>query len=270
MSDNQSWNSSGSEEDPETELGLPIELCGVLSKWTNYIHGWQDRWVVLKSNTLSYYKSEDETEYGCRGSICLSKAVITPHDFDECRFDISVNDSVWYLRAQDPDHRQQWVDAIEQHKSLSERLNILRPTPELVNRDGEQNRLPVIQKDIFSDLLCHTNTQKSMGPYGFHSRVVRKLVEELAKPLSIIYHQSWLTRKVPVDWRLASVMLIHKKGQKKELGNYRLISLTSVPRKVVEQSILSVITWHMQDSQIKPSQHGINKVRSFLTNLISS
>ncbi|XP_054040187.1 ceramide transfer protein-like isoform X4 [Rissa tridactyla] len=116
MSDNQSWNSSGSEEDPETELGLPVELCGVLSKWTNYIHGWQDRWVVLKSNTLSYYKSEDETEYGCRGSICLSKAVITPHEFDECRFDISVNDSVWYLRAQDPDHRQQWVDAIEQHK----------------------------------------------------------------------------------------------------------------------------------------------------------
>uniref|UniRef100_A0A3B5MIQ9 PH domain-containing protein n=1 Tax=Xiphophorus couchianus TaxID=32473 RepID=A0A3B5MIQ9_9TELE len=46
-------------------------------KWTNYIHGWQDRWVVLKNNTLSYYKSQDETEYGCRGSLCLSKAVIT-------------------------------------------------------------------------------------------------------------------------------------------------------------------------------------------------
>nr|KAF6440201.1 hypothetical protein HJG63_003157 [Rousettus aegyptiacus] len=119
MSDNQSWNSSGSEEDPETESGPPVERCGVLSKWTNYIHGWQDRWVVLKNNALSYYKSEDETEYGCRGSICLSKAVITPHDFDECRFDISVNDSVWYLRAQDPDHRRQWIDAIEQHKTES-------------------------------------------------------------------------------------------------------------------------------------------------------
>eukprot|EP00076_Gallus_gallus_P014360 XP_015133121.1 collagen type IV alpha-3-binding protein isoform X2 [Gallus gallus] len=128
MSDNQSWNSSGSEEDPETELGLPVELCGVLSKWTNYIHGWQDRWVVLKTNTLSYYKSEDETEYGCRGSICLSKAVITPHDFDECRFDISVNDSVWYLRAQDPDHRQQWVDAIEQHKMrMLQCVNLVTP-----------------------------------------------------------------------------------------------------------------------------------------------
>uniref|UniRef100_A0A4W5Q4F2 PH domain-containing protein n=1 Tax=Hucho hucho TaxID=62062 RepID=A0A4W5Q4F2_9TELE len=47
------------------------------NSWTNYIHGWQDRWVVLKNNTLSYYKSQDEREFGCRGSLCLSKAVIT-------------------------------------------------------------------------------------------------------------------------------------------------------------------------------------------------
>ncbi|KAK4810966.1 hypothetical protein QYF61_014438 [Mycteria americana] len=50
---------------------------------------------------------------------------VQPHDFDECRFDISVNDSVWYLRAQDPDHRQQWVDAIEQHKYPG--MNAIRP-----------------------------------------------------------------------------------------------------------------------------------------------
>ncbi|XP_029921547.1 collagen type IV alpha-3-binding protein isoform X3 [Myripristis murdjan] len=123
MSDNQSWNSSGSEEDFEPELGHPVgiaEFSGVLSKWTNYIHGWQDRWVVLKNNTLSYYKSQDEREYGCRGSLCLSKAVITAHEFDECRLDISVNDSVWYLRAQDPEHRHQWIDSIELHRKIRE------------------------------------------------------------------------------------------------------------------------------------------------------
>ncbi|XP_027880348.1 collagen type IV alpha-3-binding protein-like isoform X4 [Xiphophorus couchianus] len=124
MSDNQSWNSSGSEEDmePREDYGHPVgvvEFSGVLSKWTNYIHGWQDRWVVLKNNTLSYYKSQDETEYGCRGSLCLSKAVITPHEFDECRLDISVNDSVWYLRAQDPERRNKWIEFIELHRADS-------------------------------------------------------------------------------------------------------------------------------------------------------
>ncbi|XP_056288168.1 ceramide transfer protein-like isoform X2 [Pseudoliparis swirei] len=125
MSDNQSWNSSGSEEDvePRDESGHLVgivDLSGVLSKWTNYIHGWQDRWVVLKNNTLSYYKSQDETEYGCRGSLCLSKAVITPHEFDECRLDVSVNDSVWYLRAQDPEHRHQWIGSVQLHRTIRE------------------------------------------------------------------------------------------------------------------------------------------------------
>ncbi|NP_001268801.1 ceramide transfer protein isoform 2 [Danio rerio] len=112
-------SSSGSDEDLDPESELLDELGGKLSKWTNYIHGWQDRWIALKGNILSYYRSADEKEYGCRGSICLSKAVITPHEFDECRFDISVNDSIWYLRAEHPLLRQQWIDTIELHKAES-------------------------------------------------------------------------------------------------------------------------------------------------------
>ena len=61
--------------DQEDEPQLP-ELTGTLSKWTNYIHGWQDRYIVLKNGTLSYYKSENEVAIGCRGAISLSKAII--------------------------------------------------------------------------------------------------------------------------------------------------------------------------------------------------
>ncbi|RMC06537.1 hypothetical protein DUI87_15974 [Hirundo rustica rustica] len=52
---------------------------------------------------------------------------------------------------------------------------------------------------------------------------------ELAKPLSIVYQQSWLTGEVPDDWKLANVTPIHKKGRNP--GNYRPVSLTSVPGK---------------------------------------
>ncbi|KAJ7407769.1 RNA-directed DNA polymerase from mobile element jockey-like [Pitangus sulphuratus] len=58
------------------------------------------------------------------------------------------------------------------------------------------------------------------------------MVEELSELPSIIYQQSQLTRKVPDDWRLANVMLMHKKGRKEDLGNYRTVSLTLVPGKV--------------------------------------
>ncbi|KAK7862762.1 hypothetical protein R5R35_010382 [Gryllus longicercus] len=109
-----------SDDDDDSENGYQTpEMQGVLSKWTNYIHGWQSRFIVLKDGTLSYYKSEQDTGFGCRGAISLFKATIKPHEFDECRFDVSVNDCVWYLRADTPEDKQQWVDVLETYKAES-------------------------------------------------------------------------------------------------------------------------------------------------------
>ncbi|KAK4831147.1 hypothetical protein QYF61_015450 [Mycteria americana] len=129
---------------------------------------------------------------------------------------------------------------------------------------------PIIQGEMVSDLLHHLDTHKSMGPDEIHLRVLKELAEELTKPLSIMYQQSWLTGEVPVDWRLANVTPIFKKGRKEDPGNYRPVSLTSILGKLMEQIILSAITRHIEDNQgIKPSQHGFRKGRSCLTNLIS-
>ncbi|CAB1438427.1 unnamed protein product, partial [Pleuronectes platessa] len=165
-------SSSGSDEDVDPESGQQAEHGGVLSKWTNYIHGWQDRWVVLKNNTLSYYKSEDEREYGCRGSLCLSKAVITPHEFDECRFDISVNDSLWYLRAEDPEQRLEWIESIELHKaesgygsetslrrhgsmlSLTSAASALSATSASSFKKGHRLHEKLSEMETFRDILC--------------------------------------------------------------------------------------------------------------------
>ena len=73
-----------------------------------------------------------------------------------------------------------------------------------------------------------------MGPDGLHPRVLRELVDVVAKPLSIILQQFWLIGDVPVDWKLANVMPIFKKGWKDDPGSYRPISLTSVSGKVME------------------------------------
>ncbi|KAK4830361.1 hypothetical protein QYF61_010138 [Mycteria americana] len=171
--------------------------------------------------------------------------------------------------------------------------------PESEDRDGDQNGAPIIQGKMVSDLLHHLDTHKSMGPDEIHPRVLKELADVLTKPLSIIYQQSWLTGEVPVDWRLANVTPItkplsiiyqqswltgevpvdwrlanvtpiFKKGQKEDPGNYRPVSLTSVPGKLMEQIILSAITQHVENNQgIKASQHGFRKGRSCLTNLIS-
>ncbi|GAB0181327.1 mitochondrial enolase superfamily member 1 [Grus japonensis] len=139
--------------------------------------------------------------------------------------------------------------------------------PGLEGRDGEQNEAPIIQGEIVSDMLHHLDTHKSVGLDGIHPR---ELMEVLTKPLSIISQQSWLTGEIPVDWRLANMTPIYKKGQKEDAGNYRPVSLTLVLEKVMELIILSAITRHIQDNKaIRASQHGFMKDRSCLTNLIS-
>lgn len=64
------------DEDDFEDEPMP-ELAGTLCKWTNYLHGWQDRYIVLKDSAISYYKSEDETAFGCRGAVSLLKATVT-------------------------------------------------------------------------------------------------------------------------------------------------------------------------------------------------
>ncbi|KFP96122.1 hypothetical protein N329_01318, partial [Haliaeetus albicilla] len=109
---------------------------------------------------------------------------------------------------------------------------------------------PIIQGEMGSDLLHHLDTHRSVGPDGIHPRVLRELATVLTKPLSIICQQSWLTGEVPVDWRLANVMPIYKKGWKEDPGNERPVSLTSVPGRAMEQIILGGITWHVQGNQV--------------------
>jgi len=106
-----------------------------------------------------------------------------------------------------------------------------------------------------------------MGLDRIHLKVLRQLVEQLAKTLSTI---SWVTGDVQDDCRIDSVTLIYKKGWKEDPGNYRPISLTLVPGKIMERFILSVLTERVNDNQgIRPSQHGFMKGRSCLTKLIS-
>ena len=73
--------STGSDDDEENEetpspTHTPPCIQATLSKWTNYLLGWQDRYVVVRDGILSYYKSEIDLQYGCRGSVSLHKAKI--------------------------------------------------------------------------------------------------------------------------------------------------------------------------------------------------
>ena len=64
-----------SHEEDSFEFEAPSQR-GSLHKWTNYLRGWQERFFLVKDGVLSYFKSEFDTQYGCRGSVSLHKVKI--------------------------------------------------------------------------------------------------------------------------------------------------------------------------------------------------
>ena len=71
-------------------------------------------------------------------------------------------------------------------------------------------------------------------------------------------------------WRTANITPIDKKGCKFAPGNYRPISLTSVPGRVHESLIKEALVEHLTSNKlIGPSQFGFMKRKSCLLNLLT-
>ena len=107
------------------------------------------------------------------------------------------------------------------------------------------------------------------GPDAIPNKLLIETVDEITRPLSILFMKSLRERHIPDDWRCANVTPIFKKGAKSDPGNYRPVSLTSAVCKLMERLVKETIEKHLeQNNLIGTSQHGFRKGRSTQTNLI--
>lgn len=60
---------------------------------------------------------------------------------------------------------------------------------------------------------------KSIAADEMHPHVLRELMDEVSKPLFIIFEKLCQPCEVSTDWKRRKVTLIFKKGKKEDVGN---------------------------------------------------
>jgi hypothetical protein len=125
-----------------------------------------------------------------------------------------------------------------------------------------------ITEDLITKKIDKLRKDSAPGPDNIHPHLMIETKKEIARPLNIIFRKSMDTGRVPGDWKLARVTPIFKKGMKAMASNYRPVSLTSVPCKILEGLIKDEMMFHLTDNRLlNTSQHGFIPGRSCATNL---
>ena len=109
----------------------------------------------------------------------------------------------------------------------------------------------------------------SPGPDGLHPRLLKETAFSLAGPLASMFRKSLDSGVIPDEWKTGEVTPIFKKGSKKTPANYRPVSLTSVPCKILESLVRDQLLEHLMSSrQLHESQHGFRPKRSCTSQLL--
>ena len=130
---------------------------------------------------------------------------------------------------------------------------------------------------MFAEPVTNINIAKSIdklkaskyqGPDQIHPKLIKECKDSLIKPLEITFKKSLKNSQLPSIWKQGNVTAIFKSGPKTKPENYRPISLTSVPGKLLERLIRDILVKHMEENSLfSKAQHGFITGRSCSTQL---
>ena len=119
----------------------------------------------------------------------------------------------------------------------------------------------VVTKEEVTKLLKGLNSSKALGPDELHPRVLKELATELGPVFAHLFQQSIDKGEIPKEWSLANICPLFKKGDRSLACNYRPVSLTCVPSKLLEHIVCSNIMAHLDEHRLlSDNQHAIQEM----------
>ena len=180
--------------------------------------------------------------------------------------------SSMFLKNNVSDNNQTTCDLYARHfssvfnttsASVTQISEVLQNVPEGIIDFGH---IEFCEADIKAG-ISKLKASSSVGPDGIPSIVLKKYVESLCAPLQKICNLSLQQNKFPEAWKRSFIFPVHKKGDKRNIENYRGITSLCAGSKLLE-IIVGEVLFRETKSYISIEQHGFFPKRSINTNLL--
>lgn len=90
-----------------------------------------------------------------------------------------------------------------------------------------QEEIPVVTDWEVQHAINQMKRGKSPGPDNILIDTIKEGGDTITEELAKLYNACMQTRRIPHQWKEATMIILHKKGDKRDLKNYRPISLLS-------------------------------------------
>ncbi|GBP03806.1 LINE-1 retrotransposable element ORF2 protein [Eumeta japonica] len=114
-----------------------------------------------------------------------------------------------------------------------------------------EEEIPCILKSEVIKAIQSQKSGKAFGDDKISSEILKQSSIEICRFVTSLFNEILVTEQIPTQRTKSTIILLHKKGDKNEINNYRPISLLSNLYKVFSKIILGRITKRLEESQPK-------------------
>ncbi|XP_052750861.1 uncharacterized protein LOC128200685 [Galleria mellonella] len=106
----------------------------------------------------------------------------------------------------------------------------------------------ILESEVIKAIKSQTSG-KAPGDDKISNEVLKQTLPAISKYVTHLFNEVIVSEKIPTQWTKSTIILLHKKGDKNEINNYRPISLMSNLYKAFSKIILGRISKHLEENQ---------------------
>ena len=131
-------------------------------------------------------------------------------------------------------------------------------------------KIKTVNVSVVYKVLKELKAKRSYGHDGITSEILKLGADVLKVPLTYIVNTSIKDSEYPSYWKISKMIALYKKGSRKEMNNYRPLSLLCVAGMVLERVIAIQIEEYFESNNLLGSfQFGFRKNKSTISELLT-